>query len=32
MKAINYACSRLEQKATRSVKENKNNFMSFIGN
>ena len=31
MKAINYACSRLEQKATRNVKENKNNFMSFIG-
>ena len=31
MKAINYACFRLEEKATRSVKEKKNNFINVVG-
>ena len=29
MKAINYVCFRLEEKATESVKKKKNNFISF---
>ena len=32
MKAINYACFKLEEKTTRSVKKNKNNFINVIGN
>ena len=32
MKAINYTCFKLEEKATRSVKKNKNNFINVIGN
>ena len=31
MKAINYACFKLEEKATRSVKKKKNNFINVIG-
>ena len=31
MKAINYACSRLNEEATKSVKKNKNNFINVIG-
>ena len=31
MKAINYAYSKLEEKATRSVKNDKNNFINLIG-
>ena len=31
MKAINRACLRLEEKATRSVKMNKNYFINIIG-
>ena len=31
MKAINYAGFKLEEKATRSVKKNKNNFINVIG-
>ena len=31
MKAINYVCFKLEEKATRSVKKKKNNFTSVIG-
>ena len=31
MKAINYACFKLEEKATRSVKKNKSNFIKVIG-
>ena len=31
MKAINYACFRLEEKATRSIKKNKNNVINVIG-
>ena len=31
MKAINYACFKLEEKATRSVEKNKNNFINIIG-
>ena len=31
MKAINYACFKLEEKATRSSKKNKNNFIYVIG-
>ena len=31
MKAINCACLRLEEKATRSVKMNKNYFINIIG-
>ena len=30
MKTINYACFKLEEKATRSVKKNKNNFIKVI--
>ena len=28
MKAINYACSKPEEKTTRSVRKSKNNFMN----
>ena len=31
MKAINYAYFRLEEKATRSIKKNKNNVINVIG-
>ena len=31
MKAINYACFKLEEKDTRSVKKKKNNFINVIG-
>ena len=31
MKAINYTYFKLEEKTTRSVKENKNNFINVIG-
>ena len=31
MKAINYACFKLEEKTTRSVKKNKNNFINTMG-
>ena len=31
MKAINYAFFKLGEKATRSVKKNKNNFINIIG-
>ena len=31
MKAITYACFKLEEKATRSVKKKKNNFINVIG-
>ena len=31
MKAINYTCFKLEEKATRSVKKKKNNFINFTG-
>ena len=31
MKAINYACFKLEKKTTRSIKKNKNNFINVIG-
>ena len=31
MKAINYACFKLEERATRSVKKKKNNFNNVIG-
>ena len=31
MKAINYASFELEEKATRSVTKNKNNFINVIG-
>ena len=31
MKAINYACFKLEEKATRSGEKNKNNFINVIG-
>ena len=31
MKAINCACLTLEEKATRSVKMNKNYFIKIIG-
>ena len=31
MKAINYACFKLEEKANRIVKKKKNNFISVIG-
>ena len=30
MRAVNYACFKLEEKATRSVKKNKNNFITII--
>ena len=30
MKAINDACFKLEEKATRSVKKKKNNFISVV--
>ena len=30
MKAIYYACFKLEEKATRSVEKKKNNFISVI--
>ena len=30
MKAINYACFKLEQKITVSVKKNKRNFINII--
>ena len=29
MKAINYVCFKLEEKATRSIKKNKNNSISL---
>ena len=32
MKAIYYACFKLEVKTTRSVKKNKDNFIDIIGN
>ena len=28
MKAIHYACFKLEEKATRSIKKNKTNFIN----
>ena len=31
MKAIDYAFFELDEKATRSVKKNKNNFVSVVG-
>ena len=31
MKEIYYACFKLEEKTTRSVKKNKNNFINVIG-
>ena len=31
MKAINYICFKLEKKDTRSVRKDKNNFISVIG-
>ena len=31
MKAINYACFKLKEKTTRSVKKNKSNFSNIIG-
>ena len=31
MKAINYACFKLEEKITRSVKQNESNFINIIG-
>ena len=31
MKAINYECFKPEEKATRSVKKQKNNFINVIG-
>ena len=31
MKAINYACFKLEEKITRHVKKNDNNFINIIG-
>ena len=31
MKAINYACFKLEEKITRDVKKNDNNFINIIG-
>ena len=31
MKAINYACFKLEEKSTRSVKKNKKNFVIVKG-
>ena len=31
MKAINYACFKLEEKITRSVKKNNKNFIKIIG-
>ena len=31
MKEISYACLKLEEKTTRSVEKNKNNFTSVIG-
>ena len=30
MKTINYTCFKLEEKAMRSVKRNKNNFVNVI--
>ena len=30
MKAVNYACFKLEKKATRSVKKNKNNCINVF--
>ena len=30
MKAINYACLKLKEKATRKIKKNKNNFINII--
>ena len=30
VKAINYGCFKLEEKAIRSVKKNKNNFINAI--
>ena len=31
MKAINYACFKLEENITRSVKQNKSNSIGIIG-
>ena len=31
MKAMKHACFKLLEKTTRSVKKNKNNFISVIG-
>ena len=31
MKAINYPSSKLEEKATKSIKKNNNNFINVIG-
>ena len=31
MKAINYACFKLEEKATGKVNKNKNNFRNVLG-
>ena len=31
MKAINYACFKLEEKITRSFKTNKSNFINIVG-
>ena len=30
MKAVNYACFKLEEKITRSVTQNKSNFINII--
>ena len=30
MKAINYACFKLEEKATKSIKKDKNDFINVI--
>ena len=31
MKAANYACFKLEEQATKSVKKKRNNFINVIG-
>ena len=31
MKAISYACFKLEEKTPRNAKKNKNNFINVIG-
>ena len=30
MKAINHACFKMEEKATKSVKKKKNNFINVV--
>ena len=32
MKAVNFACFKLGEKASKSVKKNKNNFINVIEN